>query len=59
MTDTSTKPFVIHSDSKITLGPEARDMCRFHGMSEKDMARHLLNQHKRQQAGLVQKEGEG
>jgi hypothetical protein len=59
VTDTSRKPFVIHSDSKITLGPEARELCRFHGMSEKEMAQHLLRQHKLQQAGLVQKEGEG
>jgi hypothetical protein len=57
--DTSAKQFVIHSDTKITLGPEAREMAKMHGLSEAQLGRHLLNQHKLQQAGLVQKEGEG
>jgi len=56
--DTSTKPYIIHSDTRVTLGAEARELCRFHGMSERQMAEHLLKQHKLQQAGLVQKDGE-
>ena len=57
--DTSTKPFTIHSDGKITLGPEALEMAAFNGMSVTELARHLLKQHKLKQAGLVQREGEG
>ena len=56
--DTSTKPYIIHSDTRVTLGPEARELCRFHGMTERQMAEHLLKQHKLQQAGLIQKDGE-
>jgi hypothetical protein len=33
-------------------------MCKLHGMTELEMARHLLNQHKLQQTGLVQRDGE-
>ena len=52
------KPFTIHSDTRITLGPVAREMAKMHGMSEIEMAKHLLQQHALQQAGLVQKNGE-
>jgi hypothetical protein len=57
--DTSSKPFVIHSDSKITLGPEAREMAKMHGLSEEQLAKHLLAMNRQREAGLVQKEGEG
>lgn len=53
------KPYTVHSDSKITLSPMAREMAKMHGMTEAELARHLLNQHKLQAAGLVQREGEG
>jgi len=52
------KPYVIHSATKITLKPLAREMARMHGMTEEQLARHLLQQHKLQEAGLTQKQGE-
>ena len=52
------KPYEMLSPTKIRLGPLARDMAKMHGMSEEQMARHLLQQHKLQQAGLTQKQGE-
>ena len=52
------KPYTIHSPTKITLGPVAREMCKLHGMSEVDMARHLLAQEKLRADGLTQKQGE-
>jgi hypothetical protein len=52
------KPYIIHSATKITLMPIARDMAKMHGMSETEMAQHLLQQHALQDAGMVQKEGE-
>jgi hypothetical protein len=36
----------------------AREMAKMAGMSELDMAKHLLQQHQLQQAGLTQREGE-
>jgi hypothetical protein len=33
-------------------------MAKTHGMTEEQMARHLLRQHRLQQAGLVQNDGE-
>jgi hypothetical protein len=47
MTDEE-KPFVIHSDKKITLNREAREWAKEWGMTEIEMAKHLLKQHKRQ-----------
>jgi hypothetical protein len=52
------KPYTVHSDTRITLGPAARELCKLHGMSERDMAKHLLNQHRLEQAGQIQREGE-
>jgi hypothetical protein len=51
-------PFVIHSDSRITLKPEARELARMHDMTEAEFAQHLLQQHKLQDEGLIQKQGE-
>jgi hypothetical protein len=56
--DSSEKPFTIHSACKITLGPLAKEMAQQNGMSLTEMARHLLDQHALQQAGLIQKQGE-
>jgi hypothetical protein len=58
MTDDSDKPFTIHSNSRITLSPLAREMARMHNMTEAELAQHLLQQHRLQQAGLTQKQGE-
>jgi hypothetical protein len=52
------KLFVIHSDTKITLSPLAKEMARMHGMTLAELGQHLIQQHKLQQAGLVQKDGE-
>jgi hypothetical protein len=52
------KLYTIHSDTKVTLSPQAREMARMHNMSEVELARHLLQQHKLQESGLVQRNGE-
>jgi hypothetical protein len=52
------KPYIIHSATKITLSSLAKEMARMHGMSEVEMARHLLQQDQLQDAGMIQKEGE-
>ena len=39
------KPYIIHSATKITLTPIAREMAKMHGMTEIEMAQHLLQQH--------------
>lgn len=56
--DDSEQPYVIHSATKITLSPLAREMAKMHGMSEEALGRFLLQQHRLQQAGLTQKQGE-
>ena len=56
--DDSEKPYTIHSDTRITLSPTARELCKLQNISERDMARHLLNQHRLEQAGQIQKPGE-
>src|SRR5262245_22367489 len=40
------KLYRVHSATKITLSPEAREICKLHGVSERDMAKHLLAQHR-------------
>jgi hypothetical protein len=52
------KPYVIHSPSKITLSPLAKAWAREWGMTDAEMAKHLLGQEKLRQAGLTQKPGE-
>jgi hypothetical protein len=52
------RPFVIEGPTRIRLMPIAREMAKMHGMSETEMAQHLLRQHALQDAGMVQKEGE-
>jgi hypothetical protein len=51
-------PFKIHSPSRITLTTTAREMAKMHGMSEEDLARHLLEQDRLRQAGETQQVGE-
>jgi hypothetical protein len=48
------KPFTIHSDSRVTLSPEAKYWAEQHGMSLEAMAKHILNQEKLRQSGLIQ-----
>jgi len=45
------QPFKIHSTTRITLTPTARGLAKMHGMSEEDLARHLLEQERLRQAG--------
>ena len=56
--DDEGKPFIVESPTRIRLSPMARQMARMHGMTENEMAKHLLQQHQLQQAGLTQREGE-
>jgi hypothetical protein len=53
MTDDS-KPYTIHSDSRITLSPEAKYWAKEFGLSLDQMSRHILNQEKLRQSGLIQ-----
>jgi len=55
---TDDQPFVIHSPTKITLSVTAREMARQHGMTEIEMARHLLQQDELRKTGLTQQQGE-
>ena len=50
------KLYRVLSPSKIWLSPEARELCALHGMTETEMARHLLDRHKLAQAGLIQRD---
>ena len=52
------RPYTVHSDTRITLSPLAKEMARMHGMSLTEMARHLLAQEKLKADGRVQREGE-
>lgn len=50
-------PFVVHSDTRITLSPLAIEVAKQNGMSPLEMARHLLQQHRLREAGLAQPDG--
>jgi hypothetical protein len=53
------KPYIVESPTQVRLMPLAREMAKMHGMTEEQLARHLLAQHKLRESGLIQKEGEG
>jgi hypothetical protein len=55
---TDDRKFVIESPTRITLGPEAKELARQQGMSLEDMAKHLLQQDRLRQTGDTQREGE-
>jgi len=55
---TDDQPFVIHSPTKITLSPLAKEWAQQFNMSLTDMAKHLLQQDSQRETGLVQKQGE-
>jgi hypothetical protein len=57
MTDDD-RPFVIESPTRIRLMPVAKAWAREFGLSEAQMARHLLQQNQLRDAGLSQGEGE-
>jgi hypothetical protein len=52
------KPYVIESATRIRLGPLAKEMAAANGMNLNEMARHLLQQDKLRQAGMIQRDGE-
>ena len=52
------KPYTVHSPTKITLSLTAREMAKMHGMTEIEMARHLLQQDELRKTGLTQQQGE-
>ena len=59
------RPYVIErsnspgrEDGRVRFMPLGREMCRMHGMTEIEMARHLLQQEKQREAGLTQHDGE-
>jgi hypothetical protein len=52
------KPYTIHSATKITLSPLAKEMATANGMSLTEMARHLLQQEKLRESGWIQRDGE-
>jgi hypothetical protein len=53
------KPYHIESPTRIRLGPLAKSLAQEQGMSLTEMAKHLLQQHKLRQGGVVQQDGEG
>jgi hypothetical protein len=55
---TDDRPFVIQSPTRIRLMPTAREMAKLHGMSEEELARHLLRQEELRKTGLTQQVGE-
>jgi hypothetical protein len=56
--DDSEQPFKVLSPTKVWLSATARQLASMHSMSEEEMARHLLAQHRLQELGLVQRSGE-
>ena len=51
-------PFKVTSPTRVWLSRTARQLAEMHNMSDEQMAKHLLNQHRLKQAGLVQKDNE-
>jgi hypothetical protein len=57
--DDDSVPYKVVSPTRVWLSKTARQLAAMTPMTETAMARHLLNQHRLKQAGLVQKdEGE-
>jgi len=54
--DDSGTPYQVKSPTRVWLSKTARQLASMHNMSEVDMARHLLNQQRLKNAGLVQKD---
>jgi hypothetical protein len=44
---------------QIQLSVTAREWAQEFGMTETEMAKHLLAEHQKREAGLIQREGEG
>ena len=56
--DSNGKPYEVLGPRKIRLGPLAKEWAREWGMTNKEMAKHLLAQHYQREGGLIQKQGE-
>jgi hypothetical protein len=52
------QPFVIHSATKITLSPLAKEWAAQYGMTLEEMAKHLLAQERLRASGMNQRQGE-
>lgn len=52
------RPYVIHSATKITLSALARELARENGMTDVQMAKHILEQENLRASGETQREGE-
>jgi hypothetical protein len=51
-------PYVIESPTRVRLKPIARELAKEHGMTDEQMARHILQQERLRAAGLTQRDGE-
>jgi hypothetical protein len=58
MIDDDHRPYTVHSPSKITLRPEAKFWAREHGLSNIELAKHLLAQERLRELGHTQRDGE-
>jgi hypothetical protein len=56
--DDDSVPYKVVSPTRVWLSKTARQLAAMAPMSETAMAKHLLEQHRLKQAGLVQKDGE-
>jgi 16S rRNA A1518/A1519 N6-dimethyltransferase RsmA/KsgA/DIM1 with predicted DNA glycosylase/AP lyase activity len=55
--DADNTPYKVLSPTRVWLSETARQLASMHSMSEAEMAKHLLAQHRLKQAGLVQTDG--
>jgi hypothetical protein len=56
--DDDSLPYKVVSPTRVWLSKTARQLAAMAPMSEREMAKHLLEQHRLKQAGLVQRDGE-
>jgi hypothetical protein len=56
--DDSDTPYRVVSPTRVWLSKTARQLAAMAPMTETAMAKHLLEQHRLKQAGLVQQDGE-
>ena len=54
--DDDSVPYRVESPTRVWLSKTARQLAAMTPMTETAMAKHLLNQHRLKQAGLVQKD---
>jgi hypothetical protein len=51
-------PYLVLGPGQILLSPTAREWAREFGMSENEMAKHLIEQDRLRRAGQIQRDGE-